>query len=314
MEINLDRFLAITALLAAAGVTACSVENVDTTKDGGTGGSAGTAGTAGTGGTAGTDGAAGTGGTAGTGGAAGTGGFGIAGSSGADAAAPDAVALDGTASDVSADQAAGDAAQPDAVGADQASPDASPDQVAPDAAACLGDEPVADAAADAGDPSDPCWELPTPSPSSETVCTLGQDMCIQFAGRVKPAVFAKMLACLSTVTEGDAGTCDAFDAASEKCIDDTFALACPPAGTSCDAIAAACPARNEEYPDAGPVATDGGAPAFPGITVADCKTALAPLIASEQAVTVNCFNTAWADPLMGCESIFTACVLSGSVE
>jgi hypothetical protein len=318
MEINLDRFLAITALLAAAGVTACTTETIDTSKDSGTSGSSGTGGTGVTGGSGGSGGA-----DAAT----------MGGSGGADAGAQDDALADQTAStDVSTDQATGDggvteAGQGDAspdqtsldasadqtspdASPDQASPDAKPDQISPDSGACLGEQ----AAADAGNPSDPCYELPTPSPSSQTFCTSAQDQCIQYAGRVKPAVFAKMLECLSTITAGDAGSCAAFDAASQKCIDDAFGLACLPTGTACDGIAAACAPRNEEYPDAGPVAADGGGPAFPGITAAACKRALAPLSTAEQAITVDCFNTAWASPFQSCESIFDLCVQSGSVE
>jgi hypothetical protein len=294
MEINLDRYLAITALLAAAGVTACVSETVDTGTDAA---------------------AAGAGGTAGTGGTAGSG--------GTDAAMPDGTVADqATGTDVSADQATGDAAgsdagQGDAIQADQVSPDAGPDQTSPEAGACLADEPESDAATDAAaaDPTDPCYEIPVPSPSAETVCDSGQIQCIQYAGRVKPAVFAKMLECLKTVTLGDAGTCDGVDAASQKCIDDAFGLACLPTGTACDGIAAACVARGEEYPEAGaPVAEDGGTVTFPGITAAACKRALAPLTAADQTAAVTCFNDAWATPYQSCESIFTICVQSGSVE
>lgn len=298
MEINLDRYLAITALLAAAGVTACTVESVDNNVDSGT---------------------------AGAGGAAGAGG--TAGSSGADAAVQDGAVAD-QAADMSADQTTGDADQTDAgqadvsqadvVGSDQTSPDAGPDQALPDAAACLADEPASDAATDAAasSPSDPCYELPTPSPSAETFCTSAQDQCIQYAGRVRPAVFAKMLECLKTVTAPDAGTCAAFDAASQKCIDDAFGLACLPAGTACDGIASACAVgRGEPYPDAGATPDgDGGTVTYPGITAAACKRALAPLTAATQAEAVTCFNDAWASPFMSCEEIFAACVQSGSVE
>jgi hypothetical protein len=98
MEISVEKFLALTALLAASALPACTVTTVDSGDHGNAGGGTGTAGSTGTAGTAGTAGSASTeGGTGGTGGSASTEGSddgGVADAS-ADSAAPAACFAEG---------------------------------------------------------------------------------------------------------------------------------------------------------------------------------------------------------------------------
>jgi|SoiMethySBSTD1v2_1073268.scaffolds.fasta_scaffold10735_7 hypothetical protein len=190
MRIDVERFLTITALLAAGATVAagCGSEEVEnnpkndggisgasgrggTSGSAGRGGSAGTAGSSGRGGTAGDDGSAGTSGTGGTGtgGTAGTGG-----SSG-------------------------------------------------DAATCLGDDPT-----DGGDPA--CETLPyglATCGDAGNDLPAGLELCGYFKTSARSEVFAALFDCLKTITPDGGDPCTtAHGDAAQECLDQTMPHAC----------------------------------------------------------------------------------------
>lgn len=192
MRIDVERFLTITAMLAAGTAVAlgCSSEDVqnDPKNDGGISGASGR------GGSSGASGSSGRGGTAGTGGSAGT--AGTAGASGTGGTS------DGSAGD-------GSVGTGGTAGAD--------------GGACLGDTSATDAGAE------PCGDLPYAAQlcgDGGNVPASGMELCEYMAVNGRAGVFEVLKTCLASV--GDAGTaCSAaHDTAVQGCIDSVFPQAC----------------------------------------------------------------------------------------
>lgn len=215
MRIDVERFLTITAMLAAGTTVAlgCSSEDVQN-NPGGTGGIAGASGRGGSSGTGGTSGAGGSSGTAGASGSSGS--AGTAGTGGT-----------GGTSDASVDSGGTGGA------------------AGSDGGACLGDT----AATDAG--AEPCDDLPYAAQTcgnGGTESPSGVVLCEYMADTGRAGVFEALKTCLGTA--GDAGNaCSAdHDTAVQTCIDGTFPRACDVGSTTlgdaavvtCTDVSAAC--------------------------------------------------------------------------
>ncbi len=257
MQIKVERFLAITALLASTAAVAagCSSEDVATDTDAGvTGGSGGVGGgQAGAGGQAGGS----TGGTAGQAGGGGTAGVaGGGGTAGSDAGVE-----------------------------------------------CLGDTPQNDAGieficdglpyATTTCPGDPDAGIEGGGPP------LGYSLCTYMEAHGRPGVTEELYNCLGKINETDQCS-SAHDDAVQKCIDDTFALACTvgpvtvgdAGAVDCAFLASTCPA------------VSGGTT---GVTESQCQQALSSMNEQTRVDIVQCYNDA-APATNDCALDFTACV------
>jgi hypothetical protein len=257
MRIDVERFLTITAILAAGTAVAagCGSEDVENNprNDSGISGAGGRGGSSGRGGTSGSAGSSGRGGTSGSSGSGGTAG------SGGTSDAGDA-SVDG--------RVDGSAGTGGSAGAD--------------GAACLGGE--TSTTPDAG--AEECADLPYASQTcgdGGTSLPAGLDLCRYMAETGRTAVFSALKTCLTNV--GDAGTaCSAaHDTAVQTCIDTVFPQACDGVSTTlgdaavvtCTDVSAAC----------GP--EDGGPSP---LTVGDCENSLHAFTPAARKLILECFD------------------------
>ncbi len=275
MEMNVERFLALTALLAAAGTPRCTI--INEASDGGVA-------------------ATGAGGTA-------------APSPGAtDSAAPttDSGNDDAATGDTGVMSDGGGADGASEAGQGQAPPEASAD-VSADAvdsgaeattAPCLGDTNSL-GLTDPQSQASMCEESLTGS--NESCDTQTYYDCINQAWYLRSGVFAKVLDCLRGVVADPAANsaCETYIAKSEACVTTASAAACAAvlpadAGQTCATVAASCPARGD------------GAP---GVAAQQCERALAPFRVETVGAILDCYqlqNAAY--PEFGCDTNFHDCV------
>jgi hypothetical protein len=302
MRLNIEKFLALTALLATSGAVSlgCTSENVDTDTDSGTvepggDGSSSTTTDAGSDtasnsdgattsdtGTAGSDGA-----TISEAGSDGAGGSADAGDASIDAAS-DAANVDAQ-NDVSSD--ASDAS----IGTD-ASNDQGQDSGDDAASPCLGDTLAGDAGLESICDTLPWASTDCVDPDAGTEGSpFGVDLCWSYAAKARPGVVEALVNCLSNISVDHCSS--AQNDAVQACVNDVLPRACPQGalaidgGTwSCSDVLAACP------PD------DSGTG---GVSLEQCNNGLNPLTDQGRLAVHDCFAGSSGD----CATAFNTCVL-----
>jgi hypothetical protein len=199
MRIDVERFLTITALLAAGSTIAagCGSEDVENVpKEGGT---VGAGGSAGRGGSAGSSGSGGRGGSSGSGGSAGQGGS------------------SGTSNDASADT--GGTAGTSGTGGSSGT-----GGTAGDAGTCLGDT----TSSDAGDPA--CESLPYANATCGDAgdAPIGLSLCRYFVDAGRAGIYEALHECLMDITPDGGDPCAAAQGdAAQECVNLVLPEACP---------------------------------------------------------------------------------------
>lgn len=213
MEFSLDKFLAITAVMAGIGIAACS----STSEEDGSGGDAGTGG-----GTGGTGAVGGSGGQAGGSGQAGQAG------SGGQAGGGGEAGMDG-----GTDASAGSAGNAGNAGA---------------GGACLDDTTQGDAGMEGLCDTLP-YAMTDCDPGSEGgVSPLGYETCWRMSNRLRAGVMEALFACLAEIpTEAPDECSTAHDDAATECYTSTLEAACEQteAETACTTITTGCSAVDQ---------------------------------------------------------------------
>lgn len=295
MKVHVGEFLALTAVLASAGLVApgCGTEKVsENPRDSGAGASGGDGGG---GGSSGSDGGgSGGGGSGGDGGTRGDSGPGADAAAGSDAGTPDASSAEGGVGDAMAEGAA-----------DTAPPDGDTGDGGP---SCFGDETTL-TTPDAGiEGFSHCLDLP--SGSCEGVSNPLADVCGAAEFDLRPGVFQAVLECLQDIDVASGG--DAGDAGNPFCL-----ISTSEAATACrtNAIANACPL--DEVPDAG---VEGGTGLDCASIAGDCEDVTEEQCAAVEGalldLPLSAFPTCYSSSLtfLECGEAFDRCVTNPFAE